>query len=440
MTITPISERPSFPSPPRGLPVSLTTWASDMVKVLTQIAGEANPQINALIRRANEVANVVDYGATGDGVTDDAEAVARAFNSGRKNIRFPPDGTYLLGATFGFTSSHNGLKIFADGATLKKGFNGDLFTYTGASDIEWIGGVLDGNHGTHTGKCFVLSGASDDPIWDRVVTVGFTDSHYEFGADSGKRAKLTTCRGQVASGQATTTRHIHFNGPDTLAMQRGFVNCNFNGFVDCDGARDTYFAATALTYCDIDAATQIFSYIGGIWGNSGLAASIGGTDIHIHGTRMAAALTLASASKGSFVGVNFTSGGLTDNSTPGNWLMIYKPSGVTDYVIGKSLLNVSASVAERIQTSRSISAGDANTTFTPSSSAPVIRYATTLTANRAVTLSTTNATAGTRLRVVRDGAGAFTLDVGGLKTLAVDEWCDVEYTGSAYFLTAFGTL
>jgi len=36
--------------------------------------------------------------------------------------------------------------------------------------------------------------------------------------------------------------------------------------------------------------------------------------------------------------------------------------------------------------------------------------------------------------------GGSTLDVGGLKSLAVDEWADVEYSGENWVLTGYGGL
>lgn len=72
------------------------------------------------------------------------------------------------------------------------------------------------------------------------------------------------------------------------------------------------------------------------------------------------------------------------------------------------------------------------------------RWNTPLTADRAVTLSTTYARTGARFRIIRTAAatGAFNLNVGTgpLKALAVGTWCDVEYDGSAWFLAAYGAL
>lgn len=77
-------------------------------------------------------------------------------------------------------------------------------------------------------------------------------------------------------------------------------------------------------------------------------------------------------------------------------------------------------------------------------SEPTSVWNTPLTADRAVTLSTTSAFNGAKLRIVRTAAatGAFNLNVGTgpLKALAVGTWCDVEYNGTAWALTAYGAL
>jgi hypothetical protein len=69
---------------------------------------------------------------------------------------------------------------------------------------------------------------------------------------------------------------------------------------------------------------------------------------------------------------------------------------------------------------------------------------TALTANRSVTLNTAGVPNGARYRIVRtaNSTGAFNLNVGSgpLKALATGQWCDVEYDGNAWSLTAFGSL
>ena len=85
--------------------------------------------------------------------------------------------------------------------------------------------------------------------------------------------------------------------------------------------------------------------------------------------------------------------------------------------------------------------GDAAATLDMRTSEQTNVWNTPLTANRAVTLTTTGAFEGAKFRVVRTAAatGAFNLTVAG-KNLAAGQWADVEYDGAAWFLTAFGSL
>jgi hypothetical protein len=87
--------------------------------------------------------------------------------------------------------------------------------------------------------------------------------------------------------------------------------------------------------------------------------------------------------------------------------------------------------------------GDASATITTLSERASV-WNTPLTSNRSVSLSTVGAANGARRRIVRTAAstGAFTLSVGTgpLKALAAGQWCEVEFDGSAWVLTAFGSL
>jgi len=98
-------------------------------------------------------------------------------------------------------------------------------------------------------------------------------------------------------------------------------------------------------------------------------------------------------------------------------------------------------VMQALLVSMSGDRGDAAVTLTPLVDEGTQRFATTLTANRVVTLATGDF-AGARFRVVRTGLGAFTLDVGGLKTIAASTaaFVDVQHNGTAWFLTGYGTL
>jgi hypothetical protein len=86
-------------------------------------------------------------------------------------------------------------------------------------------------------------------------------------------------------------------------------------------------------------------------------------------------------------------------------------------------------------------ATDADATLTPWSTTPTVLHTGVLTADRVLTLATTNAVTGkTKYRITRTGSGAFNLSVGGLKNLVQNTWCDVIWNGSAFVLTGYGAL
>lgn len=89
--------------------------------------------------------------------------------------------------------------------------------------------------------------------------------------------------------------------------------------------------------------------------------------------------------------------------------------------------------------------GDVAVTIIPGTDVVTQRWTSALTADRAVTLSTTGAVRGNRFRITRESGatGAFNLNVGTgpLKALgAAGTWSEVYYDGSSWVLTASGTL
>lgn len=86
--------------------------------------------------------------------------------------------------------------------------------------------------------------------------------------------------------------------------------------------------------------------------------------------------------------------------------------------------------------------GDANRAYTIGVDPPTYLYATALTGNRTLTLNATNAYNGARFRAARTGLGAFTLDVGGLKTLPAGTaaYAECQHDGTNWKLIAYGTL
>lgn len=85
-------------------------------------------------------------------------------------------------------------------------------------------------------------------------------------------------------------------------------------------------------------------------------------------------------------------------------------------------------------------ATNADATVTPTASVYQVFHTGTLTADRLLTLTTAGMTSGFTIRFTRTGSGAFNLSASGLKNLVTNSWCDVVFNGSAWVLTAYGTL
>jgi hypothetical protein len=83
---------------------------------------------------------------------------------------------------------------------------------------------------------------------------------------------------------------------------------------------------------------------------------------------------------------------------------------------------------------------DADETIVVSQNAPYIRHSATLTDDRVITLSTTNAYRGARFLVTRTGSGAFNLSIGGLTDLSQGEWAEVIFNGTSWYLSSRGSL
>lgn len=86
--------------------------------------------------------------------------------------------------------------------------------------------------------------------------------------------------------------------------------------------------------------------------------------------------------------------------------------------------------------------GNADATVTWSRSAQTQIANTPLTAPRTITIVNTYAVIGSELHFVRTTAstGASGLSIGGLKTLATGQWCDIVFNGTSWILKRFGTL
>lgn len=140
---------------------------------------------------------------------------------------------------------------------------------------------------------------------------------------------------------------------------------------------------------------------------------------------------------------------LLGNVNPGDgdyglfWLDTTDTSSVEDLSLVYYPDNLSNGRWKRVDTSRQISAnhGDQDVALA-ARSAGIHLFATSLTANRVVSLPVTGLYRGMTFRVVRTDTGAFTLDVGGIVTLPTGgkKWVEIVYNGTTWIQAAAGSL
>ena len=154
-----ISELPAATSPVAPTDVLAVVQGGATRKAAIDQLGFLQSGTGAVTRTAQakmrDVVSVKDFGAVGDGLTNDTAAIQTAINSGY-SLTFPA-GTYLCA---NLSQSTNFQKFYADGTVrLVKNANGPILTSTG-SNVEFYGIEFRGESATpsFTGDNLVSSG------------------------------------------------------------------------------------------------------------------------------------------------------------------------------------------------------------------------------------------------------------------------------------------
>lgn len=425
--------------------------------------------------------NLKAYGAVGDGIADDTTALsAWSADVATGGSGYIPSGDYRTSTPLRFTSP---VVIVADpGARISLTAAADYvleldFTAGGAfwdygSTLRDL--VLDGRGFAVDGLSLkgVISATFDDIRATNVTRAGF---HLWWAQTC--QFKNPTVSGSVEAFTTTPTNGLLV---DTASCSANvFVNPAFE-HVSGSGIKGVSLVNSVFLN-----GTSEGNAIGlelGETGPSSLTAignSVIGMDLEVNST--SDIVLRATASNNDFFGLKsgFSSPavqliGSRSNSFVGGITSGFTLDASSDYnrIAGVSLLGVGATVSDsgsnntitdvfnvstaafrkpttngRLIYSVSVSAdrGDSNQTITAGTDAPIQRWATALTADRTVTLSTTGAVNGDAFTVKRSGGdtgGPWNLNVGTgpLKALLAGEWCDVVYNGSAWELLRHGTL
>lgn len=191
-----------------------------------------------------QTVSVKDFGAVGNGVTDDTSAIQDALDTG-SDLLFP-EGNYLISATLETVSAGTfpagyGQKLTSQGATLTaaSGFTGDSMVKMQSPDGAVIG-WFNFQAGSYVDYCVEITSANVKV--DQIRTYGFNVAGVWTGGNYG--TVITSIYGQGESSatslvQAATTTGLIVNNPQTFRTQHYLVHVtSCNGFVVNGGTPD----------------------------------------------------------------------------------------------------------------------------------------------------------------------------------------------------------
>ncbi len=104
-----------------------------------------------------QVINVKQFGAKGDGVTDDTLAISGAISVANNNVVFMPPGTYIVSSMLAFDRD---MTLYGDNATIRTTGSGIGMSFSGDVVIDGI--TFDANNNTITERMLNMAGASTD--------------------------------------------------------------------------------------------------------------------------------------------------------------------------------------------------------------------------------------------------------------------------------------
>lgn len=223
--------------------------------------GAVNRPIN---EKLSETVSVKDFGAVGNGTTDDTAAIQAAFNSGLKNILIP-QGTYRITSTL--TLSGNGYRIVQAGnlaAILLKDFSGTTIAFN-AGEVIWENCCINGQGTIYTGASQVgilvgTGGGFGSKLFNpRIYNIGSacvrfdSDSGSGFSIISGLLEPLPTTQAAI---DHTATNDTGPMGRIVTGVQSG------NVLIDFAYMQTTLVSSCVTNFLRYDSTTSKASVVG----------------------------------------------------------------------------------------------------------------------------------------------------------------------------------
>jgi parallel beta-helix repeat protein len=173
-----------------------------------------------VVSKLNEVLSVKDFGATGDGVTNDAAAIQAAVNAATANqtVYFPP-GTYAVGAAGIAVTNKTGVTLLGDGAIILITAISTLTTNLGVATIRLSGCTRSGVRGLEING----NGIASSAIGFNACTECFVDKVTAYA--SGVNGQITSSNGGLRN-EFTDNLVYSARLPSSRGLWLGNVNAS----------------------------------------------------------------------------------------------------------------------------------------------------------------------------------------------------------------------
>ena len=268
--------------------------------------------------KLRETVSVKDFGAVGDGVTDDTAAIQAALNSGTKEIHIT-QGTYRITSTL--TISGNGYRIVQAGnlaAVLLKDFSGTTIAFN-AGEVIWENCCINGQGAIYTGPSQVgifvgTGGGFGSKLFNpRIYNIG--SACVRFDSDSG--AGFSIISGLLEPLPSTQAAIDHTAVNDTGPMGRIVTGVQSgNVLIDFAYMQTTLVSSCVTNFLRYDSTTSKASVVGCRISNGVVGTiNINGIDNLFVGNIVAGNVDIPSgASNPTVMNNTFASGAVVTNS------------------------------------------------------------------------------------------------------------------------------
>lgn len=267
------------------------------------------------------------YGATCDGVADDAQEFNAAYLSSRYvDVRFGGQPVVcLIGSQLTMQDSTLTVGAGRTITRIKKGFNGDLYAaFTKESGFVDI--WLDGNGASFTGRLLTINGSAGRQYIYRSQIVDAESYCIEFtNKDAGSQSEFV---GNIfARYDGLTAGKYAIKIPDDqqlAAKPRKFVATESNGthFLDLGGSNGTYVAGGGyIGEIRFTGETRGAALVGNRLGGASATMTIDGFNNHIVGNNIGPDVVIDAGAGAISLQANTYNGTVTDNSGLGTNLI-----------------------------------------------------------------------------------------------------------------------